>query len=58
MLGMAFALFAAGIFAKGVSYGMPRANKPQYPMNKGARVVLIVFALIFLGFGMMNLLSR
>jgi hypothetical protein len=59
MLGMAVALFAAGILGESVSYGMPpHANKPRYRMNKGTRVILIVFALIFLGFGILKLSSH
>jgi len=59
MLGMAVALFAAGILGESVSYGMPpHANKPRYRMNKGARVILIVFALFFLGFGILKLSSH
>jgi hypothetical protein len=56
MLGIAALLLAGAIFGKGVRYGMPGSNKPVYAMNTGTRVVLAVFTVIFLVFGIADLM--
>ena len=58
MLGIAALLLAGAIFGKGVRYGMPGSNKPVYAMNTGTRVVLAVFTLIFLVFGIADLMAH
>jgi hypothetical protein len=58
MLGIAGVLLLATIFGTGVAYGMPKPNRRIYPMNRGTRIVLAVFTLIFLFFGIANLMAH
>ena len=59
MIAIGLVLILASLLAKGFRYGMaPHGQKPQYPVTRRLRVLLLSFGLLSFAFGLVGVLRK